>query len=432
MIDISQNGMTQTQKVNLSTKLSAGNVDIAAGVLRKVVLLEVKEAKGWNFRNDLSSLQGALALVEGKKLPGFVGHDECRDLNGDGFLHAQGAFEGFSIVGNQLIAETFTFFPSALKDPDIIRLIEYASTCPEQCGVSIEGSLLRVYQAADGKEYIAHASDLCAPSDFAAIDAMPIARWVAVGCACFVSTPAATSGLFATLFAKLKAKLSSKKSMTIEPAAPVPVTETNKPAEVAAAAPAADTAPAAVEVALATPAVTPSASEVVPEKVALAVPANIATLATEFAASPVRLAAAVGLLVKDPTLTVVALKAAIEAEEERVALAAKRDAEAVELVALRAHKTTSDAKILELSEAVKLAEKSRDEFRLKFEKIKSSGLLTDVNLGAVGPGATHAYENPWKKGAGYSETKQAEITLSSPELAVALKAQAAAVTALAV
>lgn len=178
--------MNETKKV-----VVAFAADVSPASLNDCAIITANvEALGHDTFIDDKSVAGLAALLNGKVLKSYLSH---AGFGADRLGTEIGVWQGFRMVGNKLTA-SLSFFKSFMshQQETYERLLELASTVPDQLGVSIVAQMKQVWVRKDGTEMDA---ELARPAD--AVREIPCARFLDVESADLVSSPAANpSGLF--------------------------------------------------------------------------------------------------------------------------------------------------------------------------------------------------------------------------------------------
>ncbi len=385
------------KRLNFSVPVGYG-VDRAAGILTNVSLITaMREAKGHGLYIDAETLAPAKAAVDsrGGRLKGALRHlswDEYFANSGDRVLDFPGWFSGIDVKGEQLAAGKFEFFESFRTDEakTYNRMIEMAEKTPDLFGLSIEVWGYAVYVATDGKEFGQRPEGLELK-----YDGLPALRVTDLTFAAFVDEPAANDGLFAKFSAQFSRVFGGKQGADATAVREL-AASLSAWAEKQTAAGAKDTVPS------------PPTTEPRHEK--LSAMQIIQTIKAEFSAKPAQFSQAMTILGNKPDITIEALRAEMVSADLRAA------SEQVTLL-------TSERDGLKTMVTNLTAE--RDDFKKKFDELKASGNLHEVNLGAGnGGGGTAGGANPWAP-ATINFTQQCEIESKNPTLAATLKADAA-------
>lgn len=391
-------------------------VDPATGALTNLQLMAAgREAKGHGIYIDEGTLETAAACVaaRGGRLKAYVTHNHAgpcswsvpdmaeagSELNIPGFF--AGITAELKATPPQLVAEKFEFYDAfkANFKPQFDQLVEMARKTPDLLGLSVECWGYLVYVGKDGTEYSGE------PDGVELLyNGLPALRITDLWAAAFVADGAATDGLFAQLSRLFGAK--------------------QKPADRAALA----TALTAFATRYA--AEVPPAAPIEPASAISRTMKIIADLKAKIT-DPQRFAAAMAVVGNTPAdklaaLTVGDVETTLAAQDVTLQIAnltKERDTLKGQLTTATTDLATANGKVTTLTT-------ERDDWKRKFETLKSSGHLGKVDLGAGegGGGAAPTEENPWLKGATFNRTRQAEILKADPTRAAALKAAASAAT----
>ena len=177
-------------------------VDVVAGSIEGVSLIQLGEAKGHGIYVDGLSLGSALEVLASSNLPAFITHAGA--LQDDRMLKQIGYFAGFYLDQGKLKAETFQSLESFRDDEteSFNRLFDLAREMPDAFGLSLvfEAELVWVFK--NGEE-ISVAESEGKPAG--AVREMPSVRFNSISSADFVDEPAANEdGLFSTKRKKQK------------------------------------------------------------------------------------------------------------------------------------------------------------------------------------------------------------------------------------
>lgn len=174
-----------------------GAIDAKRGTFANVALITSGvEALGHGSFIDEGTVRGLSALLVGKSLPAYIGH-EGGGLFGDGerLTSEVGIWSGIHLAGGKLRAKQFQFLRSfeehepAKRD----RLVELAEKMPDQFGVSLVGRVSLAWATPTGDEPFFNLSSR--PEE--ALYEYPSVRFSEVESADFVKQPAANpDGLF--------------------------------------------------------------------------------------------------------------------------------------------------------------------------------------------------------------------------------------------
>lgn len=163
-------------------------VDVDAGTIENVSLIQVGVAAGHPMRIDQRSLETAIEAI-GENLPAFITHNGA--LESDRILEQVGAFTDFRVDAGKLKAD-FRAFDSFRRDESnrYNRLFDIAGEMPDAFGVSLVFEADLVWVDADAREWAFDDKPPGILSEF------PSVRFLNVSSADFVETPAANDGLF--------------------------------------------------------------------------------------------------------------------------------------------------------------------------------------------------------------------------------------------
>ena len=163
-------------------------VDVEAGLIENVSLIQAGVASGHSMRIDQRSLETAIAAM-GDNLPAFITHDGA--LDSDRILQQVGAFSDFHLEAGKLRA-TFRAFESFRLDESnrFNRLFDIAGEMPDAFGVSLVFDADLVWIDYDGREWSFEEKPEGINAEF------PSVRFLNISSADFVETPAANDGLF--------------------------------------------------------------------------------------------------------------------------------------------------------------------------------------------------------------------------------------------
>jgi len=180
----------QTFRSHASTQLSA--VDVSIGMMADVSIIEAGEAKGHGILVTQKSLEGAVSLLQGKKLPAYITHVNAM---GDRLTSEIGYFSGFYLDGSRIRARKFQALESfrKYKAEQYEQLFEMARILPENFGISLvfEARLFWELEGGEEEEYM---GDLAKPED--SLYDLPSVEMLEIQSADFVDNPAANSSLF--------------------------------------------------------------------------------------------------------------------------------------------------------------------------------------------------------------------------------------------
>ena len=171
-------------------------VDVVAGAIEGVSLIQLGEAKGHGIYVDGLSLGSALEVLGNANLPAFITHAGA--LQDDRMLKQVGYFTGFYLDQGKLKAEVFQSLESFRDDEteSFNRLFDLAREMPDAFGLSLvfEADLVWVFK--NGEEISVSESE---GKPAGAVREMPSVRFNSISSADFVDEPAANEdGLFST------------------------------------------------------------------------------------------------------------------------------------------------------------------------------------------------------------------------------------------
>ena len=169
-------------------------VDVVAGTIEGVSLIQLGEAKGHGIYVDGLSLASALEVLGSANLPAFITHRGA--LDDDRMLKQVGYFSGFYIDQGKLKAESFQSLESFRDDQteSFNRLFDLAREMPDAFGLSLVFEAELVWVLKNGEE-ISVAEAETKPK--AAKRDLPSVRFNSISSADFVDEPAANEdGLF--------------------------------------------------------------------------------------------------------------------------------------------------------------------------------------------------------------------------------------------
>lgn len=169
-------------------------VDVVAGTIEGVSLIQLGEAKGHGIYVDGISLATALEVLGAANLPAFITHAGA--LKDDRMLKQVGYFSGFYIDQGKLKAESFQSLESFRDDQtaSFNRLFDLAREMPDAFGLSLVFEADLVWTLKNGEE-ISVADSEGKPKG--ASREMPSVRFNSISSADFVDDPAANEdGLF--------------------------------------------------------------------------------------------------------------------------------------------------------------------------------------------------------------------------------------------
>jgi hypothetical protein len=408
---------TEHKPYHLAARGPAGaklGVDRNTGTVNGVALITVGEAKGHGIYIDGKTLTTALEVLKDKggQLKCASRHlswDEYFSKRGDRVEDFPGWFSGAAIKGDQLIAEKLEFFDS-FKTGDatkalFTRFLEMADKTPELFGVSLEPWGYLSYVGKDGVEYTERPKDIELK-----YDGLPALRVTDLFYGALVDEPAANPrGLFAQLSAKFSdSEFVAALRSLFAGEQPALDTRTGLPGTSGPIGPAGVTIPAL------TAPKPPAAANVVNPAASSETPALSASMKdilnhinATFSADKAKHAQALSIFAAKPEITVEALGAEMQKQD---------------LAALGLQVTNLTTRTTELSTQVTNLTAERDEWKGKFEKLRNSGAVAEVPLGA--PNGGGAQDNPWLEGPTKNLSRQAEITKANPALAKQLEAAA--------
>lgn len=393
----------------LGSRQKKFGVDRNAGVITGVSLITAGvEAKGHGFVIDQKTLTTALAVLneKGERMKAAISHLSWADWwagETDRIMEYPGWFSGFSISGNQLVAEKLEFYDTFKTDEPRLfaRLLEIAEKTPDLIGVSLEPWGYLVFVGKDGTEYSERPRDVELQHD-----GMPAFRVTDLTYGALVDDPAANPG---GLFAKLSRRLGDSELVAVLRHLFAGEQRETKPAKKDDAPPSApDLSKGKSEPAKP---LVPSPATNVPLSANSVMKDLIEKIRAEFGAAKdkARFSRAMTIVGEKPEISFSDLKVEM-LNQENVELQAQ-------VTTLTTDKTALDAKIVTLTT-------ERDQWKEKFEKIKGSGAEDEVSLGAISGGAGGTTEeNPWQPGK-ENLARQCEIEGKNPALAATLKAAA--------
>ena len=169
-------------------------VDVVAGTIDGVSLIQLGEAKGHGIYVDGISLGTALEVLGSANLPAFITHAGA--LNEDRMLKQVGYFSGFYIDQGKLKAETFQSLESFRDDQteSFNRLFDLAREMPDAFGLSLVFEAELVWVLKNGEEISVSESE---GKPKGASRDIPSVRFNSISSADFVDEPAANEdGLF--------------------------------------------------------------------------------------------------------------------------------------------------------------------------------------------------------------------------------------------
>lgn len=167
----------------LGAKVSAEN-----GELRNVSLITLGEALNHGELVDNGTLISVLDCLGDTPLKAYDSH--CGGDSVEGIL---GFFSGFKLAGNKIIAEKFSFRPSA-DEKSKTAILECAQIAPEAMGVSFTALTGLVWVLEDGTE-LDFFDSVKRPEK--AVNELPAIRFTKIFSADFVGSPAANpNGLY--------------------------------------------------------------------------------------------------------------------------------------------------------------------------------------------------------------------------------------------
>lgn len=169
-------------------------VDVVAGTIEGVSLIQLGEAKGHGLYVDGVSLATALEVLGDANLPAFITHTGA--LKEDRMLKQIGYFSKFYIDQGKLKAESFQSLESFRDDEteSFNRLFDLAREMPDAFGLSLVFEAELAWVLKNGEE-ISLADSEGKPQG--AVRDIPSVRFVSISSADFVDEPAANEdGLF--------------------------------------------------------------------------------------------------------------------------------------------------------------------------------------------------------------------------------------------
>ena len=169
-------------------------VDVVAGTMEGVSLIQLGEAKGHGIYVDGISLATAVEVLGQANLPAFITHQGA--LQEDRMLKQVGYFKGFYIEQGKLKAESFNSLESFRDDQteSFNRLFDLAREMPDAFGLSLVFEADLVWVLKNGEEV--NVADVDGTPKHAKRE-MPSVRFNAITSADFVDEPAANEdGLF--------------------------------------------------------------------------------------------------------------------------------------------------------------------------------------------------------------------------------------------
>ena len=205
-------------------------VDVVAGAIEGVSLIQLGEAKGHGIYVDGLSLGSALEVLGSVNLPAFITHAGA--LQDDRMLKQVGYFSGFYIDQGKLKAQVFQSLESFRDDEaeSFNRLFDLAREMPDAFGLSLvfEAELVWVFKNGEEKS-VAESEGKPA----GAVREMPSVRFNSISSADFVDEPAANEdGLFSKKRTKLQKIMEEDENQNEEEAKAVALAEPEKdPAE---------------------------------------------------------------------------------------------------------------------------------------------------------------------------------------------------------
>ena len=163
-------------------------VDVDAGTIENVSLIQLGGAAGHPMRIDQRSLETAMVAM-GENLPAFITHDGA--LDSDRILEQVGAFTDFRVDAGKLKADFRAFDSFRIDEANRYnRLFDIAGEMPDAFGVSLVFEADLVWVDADRREWAFDDKPPGIRAEF------PSVRFLNVSSADFVETPAANDGLF--------------------------------------------------------------------------------------------------------------------------------------------------------------------------------------------------------------------------------------------
>mgnify|MGYP003645096443 FL=1 len=164
-------------------------VDQKKGTMEEVSLIQIGEAKGHGMWIDKESLESALDILEGARLPAYVTHEGA--LDSDRLLSEVGVFSGFYVQEGKLKAEKFQVLESFRADESerYRRLFDVAEAMPDAFGLSMVFEASLVWVQEDGTEV-----PIDEGSAENSLRDLPSVRFISIKSADFVDQPAANEG----------------------------------------------------------------------------------------------------------------------------------------------------------------------------------------------------------------------------------------------
>ena len=132
--------MPATQSHFFAATTTSSRVDVAAGTMRGVVLMESdREASGHGIWIDAKTLDTAIAgAPASRRVLAYVHHPDWNETD-DRFDEAPGYFENIRVEGGKLLADFVAYQTFRDAEPELFaKLFEMATVTPELVNISIE------------------------------------------------------------------------------------------------------------------------------------------------------------------------------------------------------------------------------------------------------------------------------------------------------